>query len=281
MAGNEKLSVVEIPGELTTLEQVREFIHKTISRRDFNKAMGIAGLGAVAFHFGCGSTSNNPVARQVYVPNATGLVVADPTNCVGCRRCESACVAFNQGNYAAGNNAATVATTSDTTAATMTQPSISNIKVNRNLLYGVGGAKGFAASTGQGLYGNFSVVQNTCNQCPHPVPCQLACPQGAIEVVAPANARVVNTSKCVGCGICVKACPWEMTSLDGPVLGATTKSHKCHLCAGAPECVAACPAAALTYVPWVDVTATNPPRQTVPASIQLAPDVGDTCNSCH
>ena len=136
MAGNE-LPVVAIPEELTTLEQVREFIHKTISRRSFNKSLGIAGLGAVAFQYGCASSNNTATPRQVYVANAQGLVVADNTLCVGCRRCEAACVAFNQGNYAAGNNPATVSSTSDTSASTMTQPAISNIKVNRNLLYGV------------------------------------------------------------------------------------------------------------------------------------------------
>jgi Fe-S-cluster-containing hydrogenase component 2 len=265
MAGNEN-PVVEIPRELTTLEQVREFIRKTISRRDFNRTMGIAGLGAVAFQLGCGSNKQELTPRQVFVANAKGLVVADPTNCVGCRRCEAACVGFNQGKP------------DGTTAA---QPRISNVKVNRNLLYGTTGAKGFASSFGGGLYGNFTVTANTCNQCPHPVPCQVACPNGAIEVTGDANQRVVNEAKCKGCGICVKACPWEMTSLDGPVLAAATKAHKCNLCNGAPECVAACPGGALTYVPWTDMTAVNPPRQSVPASLQVSPDIADTCKQCH
>lgn len=214
----------------------------------------------------------------MYVANAKGLVIAEPSLCVGCRRCESACVAFNQGNYAVGNNAATAASSTDNTASTMAQPSISNIKINRNLLYGVNGAKN---NTGQGIYGSFMVVQNTCLQCPHPVPCQLACPHGAIEVVGAANARVVNTDLCVGCGTCVKACPWQMPSLDGEAQAANTKAHKCHLCNGAPECVAACTAGALQYVPWTDQTSFTPPRQTVAASIKLAPDVAGTCTTCH
>ena len=278
MADNEQLPVVTIPEELTTLDQVKEFIQTTMSRRAFNKALGIVGLGSVVFQFGCASKTKDQVQRQVFVANAQGLVMADNTLCVGCRRCESACVAFNQGNIAAGNNPATVATTSDTTAPTMTRPSISNIKINRNLLYGVNGAKN---NTGAGLYGNFTVVQNTCLQCPHPVPCQLACPHDAIQVVAPVNARVIDTSKCVGCGTCVRACPWEMPSLDGVVLGADTKAHKCHLCNGAPECVAACASGALQYVAWTDQTSYTPARQMVPAAIQIAPDVADSCAKCH
>ena len=266
MAGNEQLPVVTIPEELTTFEQVREFIHQTISRRSFNKALGIAGLGAVAFQWGCNSSTKSDTPRQVFVANAKGMIVADNTMCVGCRRCESACVAFNQLN-AVGADGATKA-----------QPVISNIKVNRNLLYGVNGAKDM---TGGGIYGNFTVVQNTCLQCAHPVPCQLACPHGAIEVSGPVNARVVNTDVCVGCGTCVKACPWEMPALDGPVLAEGTKAHKCTLCNGAPECVAACPAGALQYMAWTDMASFTPVRQTVPAAIALAPDVADSCAKCH
>ncbi|WP_248342456.1 4Fe-4S dicluster domain-containing protein [Anaeromyxobacter paludicola] len=266
-----------IPEELTTLEQVREFIHTTISRRTFNKSLGIAGLGAIAFQYGCSSSTQNVAPRPIFVANADGLVVADNTLCVGCRRCESACVAFNQGNQAPGNNPANP-TGADAAASTMAQPAISNIKINRNLLYGVNGAKDM---TGQGLYGNFTVVQNTCLQCPHPVPCQLACPHGAIQVVGPVNARVVNTDLCQGCGVCVKACPWQMPSLDGEPLAKGTKAHKCHLCGGAPECVAACTTGALQYLPWTDQTSYTPVRQTVPASIQMPPDVAATCSKCH
>ena len=93
-------------------------------------------------------------------------------------------------------------------------------------------------------------------------------PHGAIEVIAPVNARVVNVDKCVGCGICVQACPWAMTSLNGPVNAKGTKSNKCTLCNGNPECVQACPAGALKYMAWSDRTKDIPARQVVPASIQ-------------
>jgi Fe-S-cluster-containing dehydrogenase component len=269
MAGNSKLSStssmprVEIPAELTTFEQVKDFIHKTVTRRDFNVTMGVAGLGAVAFQMGCASDSKDETPRQVYVANAKGMIVADSAYCVGCRRCETACTGYNLGKA---------------------QPSVSNVKVNRNLLYGVNGVSdGLRVD---GLYGNFRVVQDTCRQCPHPVPCQLACPNGAIEVTGEQNARVVNEEKCVGCGICVAACPWEMLSLDGPANVAGTKSHKCNLCQDSlaagqerPNCVEACPGGALKFVPWEDRTDQVPPRQV--ASGLLAADVAGACNECH
>jgi Fe-S-cluster-containing dehydrogenase component len=192
------------------------------------------------------------------------MVVSDAGVCVGCRRCEAACTGYNHGKA---------------------QPSIANVKVNRNLLFG---AKDVSSGLRtDGIYGNFRVVQDTCRQCPHPVPCQLACPNGAIEVVAPLNARVVNKDKCVGCGICVEACPWEMTALDGPANGAGTKSHKCTLCCDAlaagqdrPNCVEACPTGALRYVPWTDRTEEVPMRH-APGGVPLAADVKDSCAQCH
>lgn len=273
MAGNEQFPIVTIPDELNTEEKTREFIHQTVTRRTF---LGVTGLGVVAFQFGCGSSVRNVTPRQVFVANAQGMVVADPNICAGCRRCEMACSGFNLGKA---------------------QPSVSNIKVNRNLLYGAQDVS--SGLRVDGIYGNFRVTQDTCRQCPHPVPCQLACPNDAIEVVAaPKNddgskpqwdgARRVNEDKCRGCGICLEACPWEMTSLDGPVNGATTKSHKCNLCydslaAGQerPNCVEACITGALQYVPWSDRTSEIPARHVVPASVALPADVKDTCKQCH
>jgi Fe-S-cluster-containing hydrogenase component 2 len=161
------------------------------------------------------------------------------------------------------------------------QPSIAKVKVNRNINFGSAGVALDGFQRGNGDYGNFRTIQDTCRQCPHPVPCQLACPHDAIEVIAPANARVVNLDKCAGCGICVQACPWAMTSLSGPVNAAGTHATKCTLCAGNPECVQACPSGALKYMPWADRTKDVPTRQAVPASLQFAAGVLDTCNKCH
>jgi Fe-S-cluster-containing dehydrogenase component len=263
MAGNEQLPVVTIPAELTTLDQVKEFIQKTITRRDFNKAMGVAGLGAIAFQFGCASETADGKPRQVYVANAEGMIVSDPNICGGCRRCEAACTGFNLGKA---------------------QPTCSNVKVNRNLSFGAKDVSGGLRV--DGIFGNFRVVQDTCRQCPHPVPCQVACPNDAIEVVAPLNARVVNEDKCKGCGICVEACPWEMISLNGQVLAAETKARKCTLCfdslaAGQerPNCVEACITGALQYVPWSDRTGDVPRRQA--GSGAVAAEIQDTCERCH
>jgi Fe-S-cluster-containing dehydrogenase component len=253
-----------------TTEEITSLIRKHISRRHFLVGASAVGVGAASLSiFGCGGGSAS-APRQVFVANAQGLVVADPTLCVGCRRCEAACVGYNKG---------------------VVQPAISNVKIARNQEFGVAGVTVDGFQRGDGDFGNFRTVQDTCHQCPHPVPCQLACPHDAIEVVAPLNARVINTSKCVGCGICTQACPWAMPSLVGVLNAKGTVANKCNLCNGtvvntvtgqqSTECVVACPAGALKYLPWSDLTKTIPARQVVPASIKLAADVAGTCNQCH
>lgn len=240
-------------GANAATEKLAEIIHKMVTRRQFLKGAGAAGLGVTTFYvLGCGSSSSDSVeeTRQVFVANAVGMIVSEPSRCVGCRRCELACTEYNDGK---------------------SQPAIARIKVGRNYNLGpLEAQKGLSRTNG--IWGNFRTIQDTCRQCPHPVPCQLACPHDAIEVVAPLNARVVNADKCVGCGICTQACPWDMMSLDKEARKAT----KCNLCR---ECVNACPTGALQYVPWQDKTKVIPPRVVVPAHIQSA--VAASCAKCH
>ena len=255
----------EMKKDATTAE-ITELIRSQISRRVFLKGAGAAGAGVASLCiFGFSSGSMDAAPRQVFVANARGMVVAEPTLCVGCRRCESACVGYNEGRG----------------GMTLVQPSIAKVKVNRNINFGVAGVAGRGFARGDGDFGNFRTVQDTCRQCPHPVACQLACPHDAIEVIAPVNARVVNLEKCAGCGICVAACLWAMTSLSGPVNAKGSRATKCDLCKGNPECVQACPAGALTYQAWSDRTREIPARQTVPASLTFAVGVLESCGSCH
>jgi Fe-S-cluster-containing dehydrogenase component len=150
------------------------------------------------------------------------------------------------------------------------------VKVSRNYNFGPEGPR-VGWTRGQGLFGDFRLIGETCLQCAHPVPCATACPQGAITVAQNTGARVISKTKCVGCGTCLKACPWAMTSLDE----AAKKATKCDLCGGAPKCVKVCPSGALTYVPWRDRSKEVAPRQAVPAYIAAAAGVADSCAPCH
>jgi Fe-S-cluster-containing dehydrogenase component len=246
--------------------QQEEKDEKAYSRRQFLKTAGLGSAGVLASLsiIGCTTTkaetqtSTAPTTtapkRMVYVPNATRMIIGDPTLCVGCRRCEVACTSFNEGRV---------------------QPSLARVKINRNFNFGPEGVQpGFYTTAG--IFGNGRIIQDTCKQCPHPVPCMDACPQSAIEIAPGTNARVVNVEKCTGCKTCQRACPWAMTTFNAE----TSKASKCHLCNGDPECVKACPTGALQYVPWTDKTREAPPRF-VPAGVGPAADAKETCVDCH
>ena len=53
----------------------------------------------------------------------------------------------------------------------------------------------------------------------------------------------VSKAKCVGCKICLMACPFGNMSF----VTERRKVQKCDLCEGEPECVAACPFGALQF----------------------------------
>jgi Fe-S-cluster-containing dehydrogenase component len=221
----------------------------TVSRRHFLRLSGISIVGV--------STLSGLIARGVAKPliimdQANGVVVADPTKCVGCQRCELACTEFNDGKA---------------------QPSIARVKVNRNLNFGPKGLP--LGQRGQGNWGNGLIIQDLCNQCPHPVPCANACPNDAIVVKPPTNARVVDVNKCVGCKICLRSCPWEMMAFDEE----KRKATKCFLCDGKPKCVEACPAESLSYVSWRDLTGWTPRRAS--GGTFMPAEKAATCIDCH
>jgi Fe-S-cluster-containing dehydrogenase component len=220
------------------------------SRREFLQySVGTtAVLSAIAAWAGVQDAS-----QLVITENADGILVTDTTRCVGCKRCELACTEFNDGRA---------------------QPSLARIKVSRNYNFGPRGQRlGIGQSLGE--YGNFRIVQDTCLQCPHPVPCATSCPHSAIVTDPKSKARVVDRDRCTGCRMCLRACPWEMMVFDQ----ASGKAGKCFLCHGKPECVEACPALALRYVAWRDLSRAAPIRQ---STLLLGKDQRSAaCSPCH
>ena len=85
----------------------------------------------------------------------------------------------------------------------------------------------------------------TCKQCETPI-CLYACQSksvGALHVDETTGARVIDQDKCIGCQMCIKACPQYPNS---PIRynAQTGKSFKCDLCGGEPKCVKYCPLSA-------------------------------------
>ncbi len=87
-----------------------------------------------------------------------------------------------------------------------------------------------------------------CNHCVLPK-CAGVCPVDAYEV-QPDGIVLINTQKCIGCGYCAWACPYDAPQVDKSA-GYMTKCNLCYdnLDAGLPPaCVAACPLRCLELV---------------------------------
>lgn len=68
---------------------------RPVSRRRVLKLCGATVAWLASWdYFGMGSGLGAPL---IITEQAGGLVVADPTRCVACRRCELACTEFNDG----------------------------------------------------------------------------------------------------------------------------------------------------------------------------------------
>ena len=81
-----------------------------------------------------------------------------------------------------------------------------------------------------------------CKQCEN-APCLATCPKEAIYKEMQTNRVLIDRVRCVGCGMCVSACPFGAMKLDRR----KAKSYKCDLCGGDPECVKVCEPKALEY----------------------------------
>lgn len=85
-------------------------------------------------------------------------------------------------------------------------------------------------------------IPSVCLQCEDPS-CQKVCPSGAISREERDGAVLVAPERCIGCKMCLLACPFGAMAFSGR----DGKAVKCDLCGGRPECVPFCEAGALEY----------------------------------
>ena len=87
------------------------------------------------------------------------------------------------------------------------------------------------------------VTAQYCRQCAD-APCAEICPEEAIAFDHGLRAWLVDEEKCMACGACVDACPYEAIVVDA----VTDTAAKCDLCGGAVRCVEICPTGALVLM---------------------------------
>jgi carbon-monoxide dehydrogenase iron sulfur subunit len=111
-----------------------------------------------------------------------------------------------------------------------------------------------------------------CNHCEEAA-CLLACPTGAIHREEERGPVMIDTSRCIGCRMCVQACPFGVMTMDSNGKGAL----KCDLCTERlaegqePACVAACPTKVVVFGSEEDVNREK--RRETAAKMALAQEV--------
>lgn len=91
-------------------------------------------------------------------------------------------------------------------------------------------------------------VTLSCNHCDNPA-CVRACPTGAMHKDSETGLVSVDADRCIGCGYCAMACPYDNPTIDRK----QGHSVKCNGCAERvaqgkpPICVQSCPLHALDF----------------------------------
>jgi formate dehydrogenase iron-sulfur subunit len=173
------------------------------------------------------ATSELPQPERQLTPVAK---LIDVSKCIGCKACQSACVEWNDTNPAIGENVGVYTNPHDLSADMFTlmrftewvNPETDNLE--------------------------WLIRKDGCMHCADPG-CLKACPSpGAIVQYSNGIVDFVHEN-CIGCGYCVKGCPFNI-----PRISKTDhRAYKCTLCSDrvavgqGPACAKACPTQAIVF----------------------------------
>ena len=93
------------------------------------------------------------------------------------------------------------------------------------------------------LDGDNRYLPLACQHC-EDAPCVAACPKEAISRDENRIRTTVDYNRCVGCRMCVFACPFGAMGFDGD----RGRPYKCDLCGEDPLCVQFCTPRALSFI---------------------------------
>jgi len=154
-------------------------------------------------------------------------ILVTPEACIGCRACQVACKSWNQLSAIKTTNSGTYQNPPDLASAAFNIIQYNEVPSQDNPV-------------------RWLFVSRRCMHC-EDAGCLNICPSGALYRTAE-GAVAYDREKCIGCKLCVTACPFDVPRYD-----AENKMTKCHLCfdriaaAMEPACVKTCPTGALKY----------------------------------
>ncbi len=172
------------------------------------------------------TTTPSPEARR-RIPDVAKLI--DVSSCIGCKACQVACMEWNDLRDEVGDNHGTYDNPRDLTPQSWTVMKFSEVEVTAGRL-------------------EWLIRKDGCMHCEDPG-CLKACPApGAIVKYANGIVDFISEN-CIGCGYCVKGCPFDVPRISAK----DNKAYKCSLCADRvavnlePACVKTCPTGAIRF----------------------------------
>jgi formate dehydrogenase iron-sulfur subunit len=152
----------------------------------------------------------------------------DVSKCIGCKACQTACLEWNDLNQAIGYTDGTYNNPTDLTPASWTVMRFTEYEHGDDL--------------------EWLIRKDGCMHCDDPG-CLKACPApGAIVQYTNGIVDFVQEN-CIGCGYCVKGCPFNIPRISK----VDRKAYKCTLCSDrvsvgqAPACAKSCPTQAIYF----------------------------------
>lgn len=202
---------------------------KALSRREFLKYSGTVVLmvEGACYLPGCIGDADASSTASGNIPASDGYILVDMEKCQGCASCMLACSLVHEG---------------------VQSQSLSRIQIMQSSFEG---------------FPNDLVISQ-CRQCVEPA-CVQVCPEDALTADPGfGNTRIVDRSKCVGCGECTAACPFTPSRsvlVPDEKYDYEDKANKCDLCANTPfhwdeggggpkgkqACVEICPLGAIAF----------------------------------
>jgi formate dehydrogenase iron-sulfur subunit len=171
------------------------------------------------------TTSPSPSVRET--EEVAKLI--DISKCIGCKACQAACYEWNDLRDEIGINIGSYQNPHDLTENTWTLMRFSEVELDDDKL-------------------EWLIRKDGCMHCADPG-CLKACPSpGAIVQYSNGIVDFISEN-CIGCGYCVKGCPFNIPRISRK----DQKAYKCTLCSDRvsvglePACAKACPTQAISF----------------------------------